>query len=212
MSTYTRNQPGVLFLDTINRLNPVSYCQYISCTNPCLAGDTLIAVADGRNGVSIKQLSDIGEPFDVYTIKDGKTTISKATKVFKTKDNAKIIKITLDDGSSFKCTPDHKILLRNETYKQAKDLIAGQSIMPFNSYLSNNRYRQISSNTSRDRRQYRMIADYYGIIVNGKQQAIHHINYNSLDDNINNLIAMSRKQHMELHRKNMLGDKNPMRR
>lgn len=35
MSTYTRNEPGVLFVDTINRLNPVSYCQYISCTNPC---------------------------------------------------------------------------------------------------------------------------------------------------------------------------------
>ncbi len=35
ISAYNRNEPGILFVDTINRLNPVSYCEYVSCTNPC---------------------------------------------------------------------------------------------------------------------------------------------------------------------------------
>lgn len=35
LSTYNRNEPGILFYDTINDLNPVGYCQRILTTNPC---------------------------------------------------------------------------------------------------------------------------------------------------------------------------------
>jgi ribonucleoside-diphosphate reductase alpha chain len=34
-STYNRNEPGVLFLDVANRLNPVYWCDKIKTTNPC---------------------------------------------------------------------------------------------------------------------------------------------------------------------------------
>lgn len=177
--------------------------------NPCIIGDTLIAVADGRNAVPIKDL--VGTQYPVYTIKNGKVSISMAIKTWKTRDNAKVYKLTLDDGSFLIATNDHKIMLRNGNYKELDTLLVGESLMPFNSYVSNKNYRQISSNTGRDRRQYRMIAEFNNLIVNPKITAIHHRNFNSFDDRIENLESMLHESHRKLHSLKMIGLNNPMK-
>jgi len=204
-------EPGIVFWDRQHYYSPSSlYPEFENiATNPCLDGDTLVAVADGRNAVTIRELAEQNVEFPVYSMKNGRVSIQKAI-AFKTKENTKTIKVILDDDSTFICTPDHLIMKRNGEYVKAEELKENDSLMPFNSYVSNKNYRQIASNTGRDRRQYRMISEYYGLNVDSKIYAIHHKDFNSLNDSILNLEIMTHVDHKELHASRMRGSLNPI--
>jgi len=47
-----------------------------------------------------------------------------------TRKNEKIMEVTLDNGEKIKCTLDHLFMLRDGSYRQAKDLKPGDSLMP----------------------------------------------------------------------------------
>lgn len=179
-------------------------------TNPCVTGDTLVAVADGRNAVSIKQLAEENYTGPVYSIQTqtGQVVTSYCSRVWKTRENAELVKVTLDDGSEFRCTPDHLIMLRNGNYIPAKDLEEGVSLMPFNSKqrTDGRSYRMIQSNTGRDIAQYAHVAQYYDIVKVGyDKQHIHHIDGDGTNDLPSNLEAINASEHNRMH---MLGKQN----
>ena len=212
-------EPGVLFWDTIKKRSPAdAYAEFqTTSTNPCIVGDTLIAVADGRNAVSIRELVEAGMDVPVYStnLVSGKTEIKMGRNPRKTGEKKEIWKLVLDDGSSLKATPDHKILLSNLKYVELQHLKPGDSIYPFYSFNSNG-YRQVSNTgekmvggAHRNRRQYRLIAEFHGLDCNPKTHAIHHKNFNSLDDGIENLEVMLHEEHRRLHSERMKGERNP---
>jgi ribonucleotide reductase alpha subunit len=215
-------EPGVLFWDTIIKNSPADlYADHgyrTISTNPCITGDTLIAVADGRNAVTIKQLADEGRDVPVYSTNTatGKVEIKFGRNPRLTKRNAEIWCLELDDGTKFTATPDHKILLRDLRYVELKDLKEGDSIFPFYSFM-NNGYRQIAMSGQkmtnghrRNRRQYRLIHEFYsGEVVDSAAYAIHHSDCCSTNDAYDNLCVMTHEEHRKLHTENMLGSKNP---
>lgn len=179
-------------------------------TNPCcFTGDSLVATADGRNAVSFKDLCDENYRGPVYSMQaqTGQVVTSYCSNVWVSKKNAELVKVTLDDDSSFRCTPDHRIMLRSGQYVQAQDLIPGTSLMPFNSFKRAERnYRMISSNSGRDIAQYAHVAQAYDIIKEGyDKQHIHHIDGNGLNDLPSNLEAINASEH---NREHMLGENN----
>ena len=129
-------EPGVLFWDTILKESPAD-CYGTDwksvSTNPCIVGDTLIAVADGRNAVSIKQLVEENKDVLVYSNnpKTLKTEIKWGRNPRLTKEKAEVWKLILDDNSELIATPDHKIMLKDGFYCDLSKLKIGQSINPF---------------------------------------------------------------------------------
>jgi DNA gyrase subunit B len=105
----------------------------------CFSGDTLVALADGRNISFLELIKEANKGIQnfCYTIKeDGTIGIEKILYPRRTKQNTPLVKVTLDNGEEIKCTPDHKFMLRNGEYKEAKDLKKGDSLMPLYKKLS----------------------------------------------------------------------------
>lgn len=105
----------------------LSYYKYGEAV--CLTGDTAIRLFDGTTK-TLKELHDNkASNFVVYSIDaKGNMVPGKADTVVLSKKNANVLKITLDTGLSFKCTPNHKCMLQDGTYVEAKDLKSGMEM------------------------------------------------------------------------------------
>ncbi|MGA9997536.1 MAG: RtcB family protein, partial [Pyrinomonadaceae bacterium] len=96
----------------------------------CFTADTLIPTANGHS-YPIGELAQPNKEIFVYALSaEKKIVVAKATAK-KTRSNAPLVKVTLDNGREIFCTPDHDFMLRDGTYRQARDLTPKTSLMPF---------------------------------------------------------------------------------
>src|SRR3989344_4782878 len=98
----------------------------------CFTADTKVKLTDGRD-LSFTELikeNRQGKRNFTFTIGGGEIKISEIKNPRKTRENAEIMKVILDNGEEIKCTLNHKFMLRDGNYKEAKDLESGDSLMP----------------------------------------------------------------------------------
>ena len=129
----------------------------------CLHPDTELPLLDGTYP-TIKEMYDNKDNYIGKGIlscdEDGKLVPTKITDIMLTRKDASFVKVTLDNGESLIVTPDHRIMLRDGSYKEAQDLEEGQSLMPYYEKINNKGRKLVLDNKSgKYLLQYRLVAE-----------------------------------------------------
>lgn len=120
-------EPGILYWDRIANYNLLSEDKEFEYAgvNPCISGDTLVKTDKGdiKMVELLKRYKD-GEKFKAYSYNTstGNVELKDITDAFKTRENANLIELELEDGSTVKLTPDHKVFTENRGYVEASKL------------------------------------------------------------------------------------------
>lgn len=149
-----------------------------------------------------------GEEQWVYSCtEDGQVRPGKVVSAWKTSDSAPLVEVELDNGEKVKCTPEHLWMLRDGTYRQAGQLLPGDSLMPLYRQarqvsLDSQVYEQVwHPGKERWEFTHRMVSRGLGFGA-GRGQVIHHgfDGLRQLNNDPRNLTRMTKEAHAQLHK------------
>ncbi len=183
----------------------------------CFSGDTKVALVDGRSLSFLELIEEqkLGKINYCYTVSEnGEIAISEIQNVRRTKQNTRVVKITLDNKKEIVCTPDHKFMLRNGSYKQAKNLTSKDSLMPLNRKLSERKGKitikgyEMVFNPSNSRWIFtHLLSDKYNLEKNKYSKNSgshkHHIDFNKLNNRPDNIVRLGKEEHLKLHQEHI---------
>ncbi len=214
LKRWRRSLKRKTFIDPVqgrfdSRFNPYAWC---------ITGDTSISLLDGRERTVVQLLDEYGtdKKFWVYSRdKNGKIVPGHARCVGKTRLNAELVKVTIDNEKSVRCTPDHRWMMKDGSYKEAKDLKPGDSLSPLYRRVDDHGYEMIMQQYDKGSKwdpTHKSVASYiYGEDLIRKHDppldssgvnVVHHHDFNKKNNTPDNLVPMGRTDHYNYHMSN----------
>ncbi len=179
----------------------------------CFTADTKVKLTDGRDLSFIELIKENQEGKRNFTFTVDENNLIKIAEIKNprlTRKGAEIMKVVLDNGEEIKCTLNHKFMLKNGEYKEAKDLKSGDSLMPsyfrFSTKLddSNTVGYSMIFQPKQDKWDFaHILSDNWnlenGIYSKSVGRIRHHINFNKLNNNPDNIRRMNWQEHWKTH-------------
>jgi len=187
----------------------------------CFALDTKIPLLDGRTLTLENLISEYeqGKENWVYSCdpETGKFSPGPVSWAGITKKNSSVVKVTLDNGKSVICTPDHKFPVWNKGMVEAQYLTVGESLIP--GYRRSKEitpggalYEQLYQNETgtweythrlvsawKNENNFKEEMLYSSKYIDDKKTIIHHLDFNRNNNSPRNLVYMNHKDHIEYH-------------
>lgn len=133
LSSITNRQSRYKEYERIRTVAEIETALTVFADESCVTGDTPIATPFGYFPIShLAKEKEPDEQFLVYcydfSTQDYTLGWAYHPRLVK---RAKTLKFILDNGTSFSCTPDHRVLLRDGTWIEAEKIKEGDDLMPF---------------------------------------------------------------------------------
>jgi DNA gyrase subunit B len=175
-----------------------------------ISGETKVSLLNGKE----KRLCDVtenyqGEPIFLYTVESKRVNVGVAwsPRCF---GKSETLIITLDNKEEVICSPNQKMLLRDGSTKKAKQLDAGQSLMPLYRETQTKGYLRGYERVYRSEKNtpsYYYTHQMVGKWKFGKRYSrhsgfdLHHLDFDKTNNDPTNIDLLPRPEHQDLHEK-----------
>ena len=95
----------------------------------CFTGDTQVPTLNGP--LTLRDMAGTGDEHWIFSLtRERRVVVARATARL-TRRDAGLVRVTLDDGATIDCTPDHRFMLRDASWREARSLLPSISLMAF---------------------------------------------------------------------------------
>jgi hypothetical protein len=193
-----------------------------SSYNPlCLDLDTKIPLLDGRTLTLTEIISEFEQGKENWAYSCNPETGEVVPGVINwagiTRKNTQVIELTLDNGKTLICTPDHKIPVFGRGFVEAQHITEHDSLISFNRKLekispNSSEYEQVWDHSKKEwvcthrvvgeffrKQQKHQEFTYLNEFIGYEKTLIHHKDYNRFNNDPRNLQYMNDKDYMLYH-------------